>query len=271
MYLGSRKVRSAGRSSGSVEVTLPVPLSVLQGVECRLVVRDGARPEVVLEPELGEAQAFFRDMWEKLALGLVEVGEIGDFSVAAFATTLFSPARAPERPALTYADGLSALRGQARPGVGGVPVVGGAVASELSAAREALARVLGALGAVAGGRLGLRALAPVFGDGLAYVMTGVVVGRGTDFECGVAHQVFRDEMAARSGRSSGRSLFSPYEETAWRAAQPGLARVFEQNRSWQAAPALYEAARDRWHVALTLELRVAAATDRTETWRFCSP
>ena len=53
MYLGTRRVRSAGRTSGSVEVTLPVQLSVLQGVACRLVVRDGARPELVLEPELG--------------------------------------------------------------------------------------------------------------------------------------------------------------------------------------------------------------------------
>ncbi len=267
MYLGTRRVRSAGRTSGSIEVTLPVQLSVLQGVECRLVVRDGARPELVLEPELGEAQSFFRDMWEKLALGLAEVDEIGDFSAAAFALTLFSPARAPERPPLTYADGLAALRERVVQGVGG------AAAAELDAAREALARVLGALGAAAGQRLGLtHALAMAFGDGLAYVMTGVAVGWGTDFERGVAHQTFCDEMAAEAQGGGERPSASPYEDRAWRAAQPGLARVFEQHKKWQAEPVLYEAARDRWHVALTLELRVAAATtNSTETWRFFSP
>lgn len=267
MYLGTRRVRSAGRNSGSVEVTLPVKLSVLQGVECRLVVRDGARPELVLEPELSEAQAFFRDMWEKLALGLAEVDEIGDFSVAAFALTLLAPARAPERPPLTYADGLAALHERVVLGVGG------AAATELRAARESLARVMGALGAAAGQRLGLApALALAFGDGLAYVMTGVPVGWGTDFERGVAHQIFHDEMATDAPGSGWQPALSPYEARAWRAAQPGLARVFEQHSRWQAEPVLYEADRDRWQVALTLELRVAAATrNGTETWRFSSP
>lgn len=265
MYLGSRRVRSAGRTSGSVEVTLPVQLSVLQGVECRLSVRDGARPELVLEPELGEAQSFFGDMWQKLALGLAEVDEIGDFSPASFSLTLFSPARAPERPPLTYADGIAAARERSVLGVSG------AATAELGSAREALARVVGALAAAAGQRLGLaHALALAFGDGLAYAMTGVAVGWGTDFERGVTAQTFRDEMAAEASGGSGQPESSPYEDGAWRAAQPGLARVFEQYMTWQAQPALYEAARDRWHVALTLELRVAAATTGTQTWRFSS-
>jgi hypothetical protein len=267
MYLGTRRVRSAGRTSGSVEVTLPVQLSVLQGVECRLVIRDGARPELVLEPELGEAQAFFRDMWEKLALGLALVDEIGDFTAGAFSLTLFSAARAPDRPPLTYADGLAALRERVVLGVGG------AAASELDTAWDALARVLGALAAAAGQRLGLTsALALAFGDGLASVMTGVAVGWGTEFERGVAHKAFFAEMAGEASTTGARPSLSPFEDRAWRAAQPGLARVFEQHKKWQAEPVLYEAARDRWHVALSLELRVAAATTTgTETWRFFSP
>ena len=266
MFLGNRRVRSAGRTSGSVEITLPVQLSVLQGIECRLSVRDGARPELVFEPELGEAQSLFGDMWEKLASGLAEVDEIGDFSPAAFALTLFSPAHAAERPPLTYADGLAAARERAVLGVGG------AGAQELGGSREALARVLGALAAVAGQRLGLaHALALSFGDGLAYAMTGVPVGWGTEFERGIAHQVFQEEMTAEARAGGVQASLSPYEDRAWRVAQPGLARVFEQYKTWQAEPALYEAARDRWHVALTLELRVAAATTGTQTWRFSSP
>jgi hypothetical protein len=267
MYLGTRRVRSAGRTSGSVEMTLPVQLSMLQGVMCRLVMRDGARPELVLEPELGEAQSFFRDMWEKLALGLAKVDEIGDFSAAAFELTLFSSAHASERPPLTYVDGLAALRERVVVGVGG------AGTPELDAAREALARVLGALGAAAAQRLGLaHALALAFGDAVAYVMTGVPAGWGTEYERAVAHRAFRDEIAAAAWSNSGRPSFAPFEDSAWRAAQLGLARVFEQHRIWQAEPAYYQAARDRWHVALTLEMRgAAAATTGTETWRFSSP
>ncbi len=32
MYLGNRRIRSAGRTSGSIEITLPTLLQVLEGV-----------------------------------------------------------------------------------------------------------------------------------------------------------------------------------------------------------------------------------------------
>ena len=259
MYLGARKVRSAGRNSGSVEVTLPVQLSVLEGVECRLVVRDGLRPELVLEPELGEVQSFFRDMWSKLSVGLVEIDEIDDFAPAEFTLTLFSPERAAERPPLTYADGLRALRGR--------PALGDGARLELGGATEALARVLAALGAAAGYHLGLaRSFAEAFGDGLAYVMTGVPVGCGTEFERGTAHQAFHGESSADLGSRGrdGRRL-SPYAEDAWRLAQSGLARVFHQFGGWQANPELYESDRGRWYMALALEMGEAMSASATAT------
>jgi hypothetical protein len=244
-----------------------VQLSVLQGIECRLIVRDGVRPELVLEPDLGEAHAFFQEMWGRLALGLAEVDEIGDFSASAFALTLFSSARAPGLPLLTYADGLTALRESLVTGVGSdaTPPPG--------PAHEALARVLGAMGAAAGQRLGLPStLALAFGDGVAYCMTGVSAGWGTDFERGVAHQLFRAELAGEAGSEGAPVTLSPYEDRVWITAQPGLARVFEQHKKWQSEPRLYETARDRWHVALTFEMKVAAVTTTgTEIWRFGTP
>ena len=103
-------------------------------------------------------------------------------------------------------------------------------------------------------------------------MTGVAVGWGTDFERGVARQAFLADTAREALAHAAQPSLSPFEDRAWRAAQPGLARVFEQHKKWQAEPVIYEAARNRWHVALTLELRVAAATTTgTETWRFFSP
>jgi len=91
LYLGTRRIRSAGRTSGSIEITLPVQLQVLEGAECRLMVRDGSRPEIVLQPDLSAAQSLFYELWQKLGLGLREVDEIGDFSPADFTLALFPP------------------------------------------------------------------------------------------------------------------------------------------------------------------------------------
>ncbi len=263
MYLGERKVRSAGRNSGSVEVTLPVRLSVLESVECRLILRDGPRPELVLEPELTEVHAFFREMWRRVGLGLAEVDEIGGFSSGDFVLTLFASPRTPERPPLTYADGLVAMRSQPAAQTESLDMFG---LSELDPGGEAVSRVIAALGAAAGYRLGLtRALAQVFGDGLGYLVTGSAPGSGADYERGTAYQAFLAGWATVAGRPSAALSSSPFEDCTWRVAQPGLARVFQQHKRWQVEPALYQTARDRWYVALALEMGVAASVCETIT------
>ena len=263
MYLGVRKVRSAGRNSGSVEVTLPVKLGVLEGVECRLMLRDAPRPELLLEPDFGEVHTFFREMWSKVGQGLADVDEVGDFSAGDFVLTLFAPPHAVERPALTYSDGLVAMRSRSETVARrGTPRAG--EASDLDPDGEALSRVLAALGAAAGYRLGLtRALAQAFGDGLGYLMTGSAAGAGADFERGTAHQTFFEEWAMSPGRGGVAQTLAPFDDRAWRAAQPGLARVFQQHKRWQEDPGLYQAARDRWYVALTLEMGVAASVRKS--------
>ena len=110
MYLGTRRVRSAGRTAGSIEVTLPALLARLDGVECRFVLRDGPQPEIVLQPELSEVQSLFRTLWQQLRLGLGEIDDIGDFSPADFTLTLFPPRHWQERPPLAYTDALAVLQ-----------------------------------------------------------------------------------------------------------------------------------------------------------------
>lgn len=234
MYLGSRKIRSAGRTSGSIELTLPPQLQGLEGVECRLVVRDGPRPEIVLQPDLSAAQVLLQELWQKLRLGLTEIGEIGEFSSADFTLALFLPHHWQERPPLAYADVLAVLRQRA-----------GLETHE----PEVLTRLLAFLAVVSAYRLGLKgALALAFGDALAYLITHISAGLGTDFERGMAHRAFWGEDGAQQGRGS------PFDDQVWRQAQPGLRHVYDQFRTWQENPEIYTAAREKWYRVLTMEL-----------------
>jgi hypothetical protein len=234
MYLGIRKIRSAGRTSGSIEITLPTLLHALEGVKCRLMVRDGPRPEIVLQPDLAAAQNLFQTLWQKIRMGLGEIGELPEFSMADFTLAFFPPRHWQEHPPLAYADALAVL--QSRNGrVGGVD--------------EALSRLLAFLAVAAGHRLGLQgAFALAFGDAVAYLVTGTPAGLGTDFERGMAHQTFWGDGYVQQ------LLGSPFDDQVWQQARPGFREVYEQFHRWQEDPAAYAAARDKWYRALTMEM-----------------
>jgi len=234
MYLGTRRVRSAGRTTGSIEVTLPTLLAGLEGIECRLVLRDGSRPEIVLQPDLSSAQSLFRTLWQQLRLGLSDIDDIGDFSPADFTVTLFPPSHWQERPPLAYADALTIL--QQRNGQKGD-------------APEALTRLLAFLAVAAGQHLDLKAsLAIAFGDAIAYLITGYSAGLGTDFERGMAHRTFRE--------AGGQilPLGYPFDDQAWQLARPRFRLVHQQFRLWQENPQVYSADRDKWYRAFRLEM-----------------
>jgi hypothetical protein len=235
MYLGLRKIRSAGRTSGSIEITLPTDLHILEGVECRLVVRDGPNPEIILQPELSVAQRIFEELWRKLQLGYAEIGDIGHFASEEFSLALFPPRHWQTRPPLAYSDALVVAQSGNKAHV---------------KAPEALARLLAFLSLGAIYRLGLKApLALAFADATAHLMTGVSAGLGGDFERGLAHRVFWGDRASQD-------LGSALDDAVWRKAAPGLYRVCEQFRIWQRDPKAYTNARDTWYRALRLELGV---------------
>ena len=236
MDLGDRRVRSAGRTSGSIEITLPPELQVLEGVKCRLIVRDGARPEIVLQPDLSAAQTLFHTLWQKICLGLGEIGDPGDFSSADFTLALFPPRHWQQWPPLAYADALAVLRQRA-----------GSEGAERDPAP--LTRLLAFLAVTAGYRLGLEgALALAFGDAVAYLITGISAGLGTDFERGMAHRTYWGAGAAR------RLLGSPFDDQVWQEARSGLRRVYDQFRTWHEDPEAYASAREKWYRALTVEM-----------------
>lgn len=233
MHLGTRRIRSAGRNSGSIEVTLPTALQVLEGVECRLMVRNGSRPEIVLQPDLAAARALFCELWQKLCVGLEEIGEIGDFSPADFTLTLFPAQHWHHRPPLAYADALALLHQPPK-------------ADHWES--EPLARLLTFMAVAAVHRLGLtESLALAFGDAVAYLVTGTSAGLGNDFERGMAHRAFWEGARAQF-------LGSPFDDQVWQRVGPGLRRVYERFRAWQDDPEVYQIVRQKWHRALTVEI-----------------
>ena len=244
MYLGKRAIRSAGRTSGSIEITLPTQLQILEGVECRLTVRDGSRPEIVLQPVLSAAQTLFRALWHNLRLGLGEVDEIGDFSASDFVLTLFPPGHWQERPPLAYTDALALLRWRTACGRGDGPPIG-----QEDREPEALTRLLAFMAVVAGYRLGMKgSLALAFGDAVAYLITGVPAGLGTDFERGMAHRIFWGEGQAQQ------LVGFPFDDRVWQQARTGLQRVYDQFRAWQENPDVCAVAREKWYRALTVDV-----------------
>lgn len=240
MYLGTRRIRSAGRTSGSIEITLPALLQVLEGVKCRLTVRDGPRPEIVLQPDLAAAQNLFYTLWKKVRLGLGEIGELPDFSMADFTLAFFPPRHWQERPPLAYADALTVLQSK-NGGEGSV--------------EESLSRLLAFLAVTAGYQLGLQgAFALAFGDATAYLITGNTAGLGTDFERGMAHRIFWGENRPQQLHGS------PLDEQVWQQARPGFRRVYDQFRNWQENPEVYATAREKWYRALTVEVAVRVSS-----------
>lgn len=242
MYLGTRKIRSAGRTSGSIEITLPSELRVLLGMKCRLMVRNSARPEIVLQPELSAAQAVFHSLWENLRLGLSEIDDIGEFSLIDFTVTLFPPPHWYERPPLVYTDALIALRQQ------------GAEETPGTHESEAMTRLFASMAVVAAGRLGLEgSLALAFGDAVSYCIFGGSAGLGTDFERGMAHRAFWN------GGTRCPVSDLPFGRQVWLQAQPGFGRVYTRFHLWQEQPEAYATARQNWHRALSMEIETQMA------------
>lgn len=234
MYFGNRRIRSAGRTSGSIEVTLPAQLQSLEEVECRLIVRDGARPEIVLQPDLAMAHAVFQDLWRNIRIGLSEAGAIGDFDAADFTLALFPPRHWQARPPLAYADALAILHQRA---------------GREQRTPEALPRLIAFLTVAAAYRLGLEnGLALAFGDVVAYLLAGSLAPIGSDFERGLAHRMFWGDNPP----THNDNLL--LDEHIWQAARPGLHRVFDQFQAWQDAPDSYARAREKWYTALTVEI-----------------
>jgi hypothetical protein len=238
MNWGSRRIRSAGRTSGSVEITLPADIQALEGVECRLVLRDGARPEIVLQPDVSLAEKVFAELWERLRLAFRQIGDIGDFSLADFDVGLLPARYWRDKPPLSYQDALAIHRSrQEEPGPGRLREGSGGT------------HVVTFLAVDAGYRVGLEGrFALAFGVVVGYLVSGMSAGHGADFERDVGLTLFEG-----SGKAATAPIGSLFKKERWEEAQEGFKRVYDRFREWQQNPAAYEAARHKWWEALTVE------------------
>jgi len=233
MYVSTSKIRSAGRTSGSIEITLPPALQAFTGLGCRVVVRDGLQPEIVLQPGFSDVWSLLEALWGKLSHALGAAESIGEVAPGAFMLTLLPPRHSQRGLPLAYSDLVTLGKGGEKPAKDGL---------------EALARVLSVLAAAIALELGLeQKFALGFGDAVAYVVTEVSVGFGTDFERSMAVSL------SRQAHFRPPLPFSAFDDEFWLECEPALRRILDQFRSWQSKPERYEAAQQLWHRALQCE------------------
>jgi len=231
MQLAKRRIRSAGRTSGSVEITLPVETQALEGIECNIVLRDGTRPEIIVQPDLSVAQGLFIELWRMLRVGLGAVGDVGDFSLSDFNVGLFPPRHWYERPPLSYEDALKLQSYFSR------DLPSGQVQRS-----AALQHLITFLAIDAGYRLGLKGrLAVAFGDTVGYLVTGISGGRGSEFEQAAALGALAQGESLTAGQIASLSI-----DSEWQAARDGLKRVYDLFVQWQENLSEYQAAKERW-------------------------
>lgn len=235
LTLGARKVRSAGRASGSVEITLPPELAALQGVEFRIVLRDGARPEIVLEPDLAPAVEAFTRVWMRLRSLLRLTGDIGEFPAQECDLALLPGQRQDGRPLLIYSHAWQvSLVGQREDGVALAAVE----------RRAALAGLITPLATVGGHRLGLvGSMAAAFGAALAGLAAPAAGPQS--FEYGAARRIW-NEVCGPEGPALD-ILAAPHEEAR---AQQALQRIVSQFRAWQEQPDVFALARAQWSAGI---------------------
>ena len=263
MYIGSRRVRSAGRASGSIEITLPPELTPLEGVPCNIIIRDGARPEIVLRPELSPSALIFARVWGRLRTLLALAGEIGEFPAADFDVSLLPPTSAPplnganRRPALIYAYAM--LVGQAFvvrwPQLSAEFTVRTPASGLAETVQTALFGTIQPLASVAGTRLGLiEGVANLFGHMLACLalpanqeptspdrLDGLPEALDGRFEIAWSQQVW-GEICGRDAPPLGVLAMIATDAEA----RTALLRIVSQFRDWQEHPERRRSARIAW-------------------------
>ena len=234
MDLGVRQIRTAGKGSGSIELTLPADLRALVGLPCRITLRDGSRPDIVLQPDLRGALSAFAVIWA----GMV-------------ATLLRHDADPPSLPLPAFSFGL-----QPRPGGGELPFLcwrdGLTLAADPPHDPAAVSRTIAAFGQVLADSLDIvPALAPGFGAACGYLLAGVPATSDGQEACDLAATALHrlhdtpPPLHTTDGDLSG---------AFWERAAPLLSATADLFAGWSADPIAHAALRAAWRRGRTIEM-----------------
>jgi|GEM_PF-3185658 hypothetical protein len=233
MDLGTRQIRTAGKGSGSVELTLPGKLRRLVGLPCRILLHDGERPDIVLQPDMAQARDAFMALWRSLALALL--GEPApEFPAAAFSFGLLPRHGAPDSPYLCWQDGLALGAGAAEPE---------AVARSIAACADQMAADLAIAPALAG----------PFGAVCGFSAIGRMAFPEWQVHCDVAASALAGHAAWQPGRAFATT---PDTRSAafWSLLSPGLCAVAELFGAWSQPGSAYPDLRAAWRRGRAIEL-----------------
>jgi len=235
--LGTRPIRTAGKGSGSVEVTLPADLRPMVGLPCRITLHDGAQPDIVLRPDLEPVRDVFAQFWQMVCIAMADAlpGTVAPgWSTEAFSFGLHPKEAGQGTPCLAWADGL-ALAGIAAD----VRAVGRCAAS--------CASVLAAECDIT------TAFAADFGAVCGFLMCGQHVFTQWAEPCDIAATSLREPVLRRAGQSWADNPDWRCRDL-WSGLRPGFAALATGFAHWSHNPADYLQLRAAWRRGRSIEL-----------------
>lgn len=238
MLLGTRQIRTSGKGSGSIELTLPSDLRDLVGLPCRILLRDGSRPDIVLQPDFRGVLGTFQALWQSVLSVLVEGARHWPMPLAVFAFGLQPRFGQSHVPFLCWRDGL-AIAGPA-------PHDPACVSRTLAAMCQAMAGELG-IGEV---------LATDFGASCGYLATGVHPSADAQRTCDlVAASLDATQLpgfaAGHLGASEGGGALG---EAFLSGAGPQLRAARDLFLGWADDPASLSLLRSAWKRGFSIDM-----------------
>jgi len=224
MDLGVRQIRTAGKGSGSIELTLPGELRHLVGLRCRITLHDGEQPDIVLRPDVSEATASFARLWHALAAIFAHHRAKPDHETFPAGAFLFGLLPAPGQmsaPYLCWQDGLALAHARTDEAVVG--------------------RSVAACAAQLGSALGISGhLTPSFGAVCGFLASGRLLFADWQTPCDIVacelagRAVWRPGDAWNAWRDTGEAGF-------WLLLEPGLAACADLFAAWSQPGSTYPA------------------------------
>lgn len=237
MDLGIRQIRTAGKGSGSVELTLPGTLRGLVGLPCRITLHDGVQPDIVLRPDFSAASAAFAAVWRGLARALIPefcADAAESFPQDAFSYGLLPLPAGPGGPYLCWQDGLALAM---RDSDGAPP------ARAIAACAAQLAPDLGIL----------PGLADAFGAACGFLAAGRMAFPAWQMPCDVTAAQFARASLWRPGQAWDDSP-NIHANPFWMRLGPGLATCAALFAAWSLPGSAYPALCAAWRRGRSIEL-----------------